>query len=75
MNWNASGTRHATGPGTKLNPNVTQLLRLNPAMLRMSSITISLPRQEAFDVSACQGGAVAVLMPFPIPATIRPTII
>jgi len=74
MNWHASGTRHAIGPGTKLNPKVTQLLRLNPAMFKMSSITISLPRHEALDVSACQGGAVAVLMPFPMPAMMRPTI-
>jgi len=75
MNCIASGRRQATGPGTYEKPNVTQLLREKPAMFRMSSMTISLPRQDALEVSACQGGAVAVLMPLPIPATIRPTII
>ena len=44
-------------------------------MLRISSMTMSLPRHAAFEVSACHGGAVEVFMPLPIPAMIRPTII
>ena len=55
--------------------NVTQLLIEKPAMFKISSITISFPRQAALLVSACHGGAVDVLIPFPMPATTRPTII
>lgn len=39
-------------------------------MFIIISITISLPLQLALDVSPCQTGAVAVLIPFPIPAII-----
>lgn len=39
-------------------------------MFIIISITMSRPRQLAFDVSPCQTGAVDVLRPLPIPATI-----
>jgi hypothetical protein len=44
-------------------------------MFMIISITINLPRQLALEVSPCHTGAVEVLMPFPIPAMILPTII
>jgi hypothetical protein len=44
-------------------------------MFMIISITISLPRQLALEVSPCQTGAVEVLIPFPMPAMILPTII
>ena len=38
-------------------------------------MTTSLPRHLIWEVSDCQTGAVAVLIPFPMPAMTRPTII
>ena len=37
-------------------------------MFMIISITTSLPRHEALDVSPCQTGAVAVFKPLPMPA-------
>lgn len=54
---------------------VTQLDSEKPAIFRIISMTISFPRHVALLVSACHGGAVDVLIPFPMPATMRPTII
>jgi hypothetical protein len=42
---------------------------MKPAMFMIISMTMSLPRQDALDVSPCQTGAVAVLIPLPMPAT------
>lgn len=46
---------------------------MKPKMFMIISMTMSLPRQLALEVSPCQTGAVEVLMPFPMPATTRPT--
>lgn len=46
-----------TPPGRNENPKVTQFDSENPAMLRINSMTINFPRHDAFDVSACHGGA------------------
>lgn len=70
MNWKATGKRQDTEPPTNENPYVTQLDREKPAMLRIISMTMSLPRQLALDVSPCQIGAVAVLIPLPMPPII-----
>ena len=37
-------------------------------MFKMSSMTTNLPRHLIADVSVCQTGAVAVLIPFPMPS-------
>jgi len=42
-------------------------------MLQIISMTMSLPRQLALEVSPCQTGAVAVLTPLPIPAIMLPS--
>jgi hypothetical protein len=57
------------------NPKVTQFDIEKPKMFMIISMTMSLPRQLAFEVSPCHTGAVDVLIPFPMPATMRPTII
>lgn len=67
-NWTASGTRHEADPPTNEKPYVTQLDKEKPAMFMIISMTMSLPRQLALEVSPCQTGAVAVLIPFPSPA-------
>lgn len=75
VNWKASGKRQEMGPPTKEKPYVIQLESEKPAMLRIISMTTSLPLQLALEVSDCQTGAVDVLSPLPIPAIMRPTII
>lgn len=69
MNWSASGTLQARAPPVNEKPYVTQLESEKPAMFIIISMTINLPRQLALEVSPCQTGAVAVLSPLPIPAT------
>lgn len=52
-----------------------QFTKQKPAMFMTHSITTKRPRQLDLAESACQTGAVDVLRPFPMPATILPTII
>ena len=74
ISWNASGNLQETGPVVKEKPYVIQLDNEKPAMFKINSMTTSLPRHFRAEVSVCQTGAVDVLMPFPMPATILPTI-
>ena len=75
MSWKARGNLQDIAPPTKEKPYVIQLLKENPAMFRIISMTTSLPLQDAFEVSDCQTGAVEVFNPFPMPAITRPVII
>ena len=68
-NCKASGILHAIAPPAKENAKVIQFDIMKPKIFMISSMTMSLPLQVALDVSLCQTGAVAVLIPLPIPAT------
>jgi len=73
--WKASGNLHATDPLVNEKPSVSQLDIEKPVMQFAIWMITSFPRLLILLVSACQTPAVAVFIPVPIPATIRPTII
>ena len=70
MNCSTSGILQATPPPAKEKAKVIQFESMKPKIFMIISMMMSLPLQDAFDVSPCQTGAVAVLTPLPMPATI-----
>lgn len=73
--WNANGKRQATLPFANEKPSVSQFEIEKPVMQFAIWMMTSFPRLLILLVSACHTPAVAVFMPVPRPATIRPTII